>query len=123
MTSTVYSNATSGSSTSTDLTLRDGLDGMIRRFDASKARGIDATVQMVLTGNGGGDYQVHIKDGKAQLARGTAEKPAATVEVASSVWLDILAGKLDPTAAFMGGKLKVSGDMGLMMRFQSMFIA
>ena len=105
------------------MTLKEGLTGMIDRFDASKARGVDATVQMVLTGEGGGEYQVHIKDGHAALVEGKAEKPAATVEVASTDWLDILAGKMDPTMAFMGGKLKVAGDLGLMMRFQSMFVA
>jgi putative sterol carrier protein len=28
---------------------------------------------------------------------------------------------MDPTRAFMAGKLRISGDLGLMMRFQTMF--
>jgi len=33
---------------------------------------------------------------------------------------DILAGQLDPTAAFMSGRLRVEGDMGLAMRLGSL---
>jgi len=36
--------------------------------------------------------------------------------------VDIIAGRLDPTKAFMSGKLRIAGDLGLMMRFQRMFI-
>ena len=33
----------------------------------------------------------------------------------------ILAGDLDPTTAFMMGKLKVEGDMGIAMKLSSVF--
>ena len=105
------------------MTSQEGLSEMVRHFDASKAKGIDATVQMKLTGSDGGEYHIMIKDGAAKLVTGHADHPNATVEVASKDWMDILAGTLDSTAAFMNGKLRVSGDLGLMMRFQSMFVA
>jgi putative sterol carrier protein len=33
----------------------------------------------------------------------------------------IFTGQMDPTAAFMQGKLKIKGDMGLAIKFQTMF--
>ena len=36
-------------------------------------------------------------------------------------YLDMVSGKLNPQMAFMQGKLKISGDMGLLLRFQSFF--
>jgi putative sterol carrier protein len=33
----------------------------------------------------------------------------------------IATGKLDGTAAFMQGKLKIKGDMGLAIKYQSLF--
>ena len=36
-------------------------------------------------------------------------------------WIKIATGQLDPTAAFMSGKLKIKGDMGLAMKFASLF--
>jgi putative sterol carrier protein len=41
--------------------------------------------------------------------------------VDSDDWLNILSGALDAVSAFMGGKIKIQGDMGLMMQFQNWF--
>jgi putative sterol carrier protein len=46
----------------------------------------------------------------------TADAPAdCTIGVSKSDLEDLLAGDLNPTAAFMQGKLKVSGDMSIAM--------
>ena len=34
---------------------------------------------------------------------------------------EILSGELDPTSAFMGGRLRVEGDMGTAMRLSGLF--
>ncbi|WP_396593498.1 SCP2 sterol-binding domain-containing protein [Brevundimonas sp. R86498] len=39
-----------------------------------------------------------------------------TVKISKSDFLDMAAGKLNPTAAFMSGKIKIDGDMGLAMQ-------
>lgn len=103
------------------MTLEQVLNGMIERFDASKATGVDAQVQMRASGEDGGDYVFTIKAGKAALSKGLAEKPVATVNVSAADWISIAMGKLDPMMAFMTGKLKVNGDIGFMMKFQGMF--
>lgn len=41
-----------------------------------------------------------------------------TVGITIADLQDMLAGKLQPTTAFMTGKIKVSGDMGVAMRLQ-----
>lgn len=44
-----------------------------------------------------------------------------TVSLAKSDLDDIISGDLDPTAAFMQGKLKVEGDMGVAMKLGQVF--
>ena len=42
-----------------------------------------------------------------------------TITADSETFRDLLAGELDPTAAFMSGRLAIDGDMGLAMRLAS----
>jgi putative sterol carrier protein len=41
--------------------------------------------------------------------------------MAAQDYLDMLSGKLNGQVAFMSGKLRISGDMGLALRMQSLF--
>ena len=41
--------------------------------------------------------------------------------MAASDYLDMVNGKLNPQMAFMSGKLKIAGDMGLAMKMQQIF--
>ncbi|MCS7015640.1 MAG: SCP2 sterol-binding domain-containing protein [Gemmatales bacterium] len=103
------------------MTLAEALQGMMNTFNPAKAKGVNAVVQLNASGEGGGAYHVKIADSQCQLIEGAATNPTVTIDVAVQDWIDILTGKLDPTRAFMSGKLRIKGDLGLMMRFQSMF--
>lgn len=94
---------------------------LINRFDASKAKGVNAIIQIKATGEGNNTHAIIIKDGKAEVVDGLVDNPNATIDVSAQDWVAINNGDLDPTMAFMSGKLRVGGDMGLMMRFQTIF--
>jgi putative sterol carrier protein len=87
-----------------------------------KAGSTKATIQFDLSGDQGGKWWIKIADGKAQSGKGDAPEPAnLTLMADSKDWVNIMTGKLDGTAAFMQGKLKIKGDMGLAIKMQSLF--
>jgi putative sterol carrier protein len=95
---------------------------MVNNLNPAQAKGVNAVVQLNATGEDGGEYVLTIADGKADMKEGTAETPSVTINVAANDWIAIIGGQLDATKAFMTGKLRISGDLGLMMRFQRMFM-
>src|SRR3972149_8056526 len=58
-------------------------------------------------------YQVTMKEGKAAVAAGEASSPNCTVTMAENDFLDMVAGRLNGQMAFMTGKLKGAGGMGV----------
>ena len=52
-------------------------------------------------------------------ARASDDAADVTLSASADTFLDILAGNLDATSAFMTGRLKLDGDMGLAMRLGS----
>ena len=86
---------------------------MIKAFVPEKAGGIDTIIQFKFTGSQASDWYVIIKDQKVETVNGIHPAPKMTMTVDSDDYIKISTGELDATAAFMKGKVKVSGDMGV----------
>ncbi|MEP7105021.1 MAG: SCP2 sterol-binding domain-containing protein [Chloroflexota bacterium] len=94
---------------------------MPQYFQADKAGNTNATINFDLGGPNAGKYWIKIHDGQAESGKGEGENPNLTLLADAGDFVKIIFGQLDPTAAFMQGKLKIKGDMGLALKFQSMF--
>jgi putative sterol carrier protein len=94
---------------------------MPKNINADAAKGMNSTIQFNLAGDNGGQWYVNIKDGKAEVQEGTAPSPNMTLSMSAQDYVDMIMGKLNGQMAFMSGKLKISGDMGLAMKMQSLF--
>jgi putative sterol carrier protein len=90
-------------------------------FLAEKAAGVKASVYYQVTGEGGGDYTCLIEDGGFTLLREAKPDATSTVVIAAEDWIALNEGKLDPMQAFMTGKLKGTGDLGLLQKFPRYF--
>jgi aminoglycoside phosphotransferase (APT) family kinase protein len=74
--------------------------------------------QFHLTGPGGHDWYLEIKDGQGRRVEGCAADPVVTLTAAADDWTAIQEGRLDRMQAFMQGKMKIEGDMSLLMQLE-----
>jgi len=102
-------------------TVKETFDLMASRFKPEKAAGVSAVIQYEISGEGGGTWNATIQDGTCAVASGAVASPSLTLTISGQDWLDMLAGKLSGQMAFMSGKLKLKGDMGLAMKVSGMF--
>jgi putative sterol carrier protein len=96
-------------------------DNMPRAFLPEEARGMHAVIQFDLTGEGGGEWNAKIEDGTLAVAQGRAANPTATVSATAADYVAIINGDLKAMSAFMAGRVKVKGDINVMLRMQKMF--
>jgi putative sterol carrier protein len=68
---------------------------------------------------GESSYNVKLKDGKATVSAGETPSPNCTLTMAEGDFLDMVSGRLNGQMAFLTGKLKVAGDMGLALKLGS----
>ena len=84
------------------------------------AAGKTATIQQVI---GGGDdethYWIRIADGVIDMGLGDAEGPDATITESYETAVALAKSELSPVTAFMTGKIKVAGNMGMLLGLQS----
>jgi putative sterol carrier protein len=92
-----------------------------KAFVPSAAEGVNAVIQYKLTGEGGGDFIITIKDGKCTVAEGIVENPNVTLTSDAKDFGDVLMGVANGMAYFMQGKLKLAGDLNLAMKLTSFF--
>ena len=103
------------------MTPKEIFEQMSANVNADAAKGMNATIQFNLSGDNGGQWYVGIKDGGATVSQGSAPSANMTLSMTAQDYVDMIMGKLNGQMAFMSGKLKISGDMGLAMKMQSLF--
>lgn len=91
--------------------------------DPTKVNGLEAVFQFNLSGEDEGVYQIILRKNEAAAHEGEKEVANCTLNMKAEDFKKLLAGKLNATMAFMTGKLKVSGDMGLAMKLPSVLSA
>ncbi|HEY1690651.1 MAG TPA: SCP2 sterol-binding domain-containing protein [Polyangiaceae bacterium] len=99
--------------------IKEYFDTLPERFVATAARGVKATYQFELAGDGGGTYHVKVDDGTMQVAEGPADAPNTTIKMAAGDYVQMVNGKMSGTMAFMKGKLKVTGNVMLAQKMNS----
>jgi len=88
------------------------------RFKPEKAAGIDIIVQINITGPNGGDWVVTIKNQKLEVKEGTHPSPTLELKMIETDYMDLVNGKMSGEKAFITGKLKFKGKIGLALKLR-----
>jgi putative sterol carrier protein len=85
------------------------------------AKEINAIYEFVINGANGGTWTVDLTapDG-GKVTSGSTGNAKCTITVADNDFVGIITKKTNAQMAFMSGKLKIKGDMGLAMKLQKL---
>ena len=103
------------------LTIADLIAQMPGAFLPEKAQGMNVVIQFNFSGAEAGNWNVEIKNGALKIEKGIHPSPSLTISADSADYLKLYNKEIDPMQAFMQGKLKVQGDMGLAMKMMQFF--
>ncbi|MGH2723713.1 MAG: SCP2 sterol-binding domain-containing protein [Actinomycetota bacterium] len=97
--------------------------GFEERFVPERAQGVTADVQWVVVDEGQEHpYRLRIADGRCTAERGRVEgEPKVTLTTDIVSFAKLVTGNAQGPALFMGGKLKMQGDMMFSMQLNNYF--
>jgi predicted Zn finger-like uncharacterized protein len=92
------------------LKVADFFETQHTRFLPDQAAGVNAHISYDITGEGGGQWTLIVKDGECDI-RPEGDPSAKThAKMTAKTYLKLAQGKLDGRVAFMLGKIKLKGD-------------
>jgi putative sterol carrier protein len=104
------------------LAVSEIMERIPKAFAAGGSKDINAVVHFKFTGAEPGEWNATIQDGACHVAQGLPRsRPTISVVADSSDFVNIAAGELDATKAYMEGKIKVTGDLLLIPKLIKLF--
>jgi len=108
------------------LSFMENMKGMLKDFlksgipaEKGLGAGYNKVIQFEVTGDLKPEFYLEIKGGKdLSITEGRHQKPDITISSDKDTMVGIGAGKVNPTQAFMQGKIKVKGAMMELMKLQ-----
>jgi aminoglycoside phosphotransferase (APT) family kinase protein/putative sterol carrier protein len=91
-----------------------------KKTEGARIEDITATIQFHLTGPGGSDWYLISDKGKGMRHEGIADNPTCIVTATADDWRAIQEGKLDRMEAWTSARLKVDGNINVMVQLQDM---
>ncbi|MCK4909617.1 MAG: SCP2 sterol-binding domain-containing protein [Planctomycetes bacterium] len=92
-------------------TVKEMVDGLPGLFNSARAKGYNRQIQLKISGDGGGEWWLDIKDQKCTVKDGLLENPRLILEMADSDFIAYFTGKVHPMELVRSKKMKFTGPM------------
>ena len=92
-------------------------------FRSEAAPGLNAVYQFEISGAETFNAYLRIADNRCTFHEGSHEKPDVLIKAPAEVWLAVSQGTLDGQSAFLSGKYRVEGNVGLLLKLKTLFPA
>jgi putative sterol carrier protein len=92
-----------------------------RSFEKENSAGIALSVGLHLSGEGGGDWLMRIRDQELVIEAGEADDCDSDVRLDTKDLPGLIDGSLNPMRAFLSGRIQVNGDQMALLKLPSMF--
>jgi putative sterol carrier protein len=104
-----------------NLTARDLIETMPAAFRPERASRVNAVIQFELSGEGGGNWYLTVKDGACTVTEGVSEVAQGTIIMTASDYEALAAGEIGGMKAFLTGRIKTKGDFTLLKKMETWF--
>jgi putative sterol carrier protein len=101
--------------------VREMLEKMPNSFLPDKAGDAKARIQLDLTGDEGGAWLLDVADRQCTVKEEKASQADVTVTMDANDFVALYSNKLNPVQAFMSGRIKVAGNVGMVMQLLNWF--
>jgi 3-hydroxy-3-methylglutaryl CoA synthase/NAD(P)-dependent dehydrogenase (short-subunit alcohol dehydrogenase family)/putative sterol carrier protein len=96
-------------------------EAMPERFKPEAAAGVEVVFQWNISGEGGGDWVVEVKEGACKVEAGKHPNPTTTLKMSGEDFMQLIGGNLPAMQAYTSGKLKIEGDLMKSQLVQKLF--
>jgi putative sterol carrier protein len=101
--------------------VREMVEKMPGAFLPDKAGDATARIQLDLTGDQGGAWLLDVAERQCTVTEEKASEADVTVTMDADDFVALYSNKLNPVQAFMSGRIKVAGNVGMVMQLLNWF--
>ena len=98
---------------------REFFEALPGRVDPERIAGVDASYLFEVAGEG--RWLVEVRDGGVAVTENSPGGADVTFSLSGETFTKLIAGRQNPMVAYMTGKLKISGDVGVAMHLRDLF--
>lgn len=93
------------------------------RLKENPEKDVKAIYQFDVTGELGGQWTITLNENENKVEKGTISNADCIITIADKDFVNLVQGSLNPQLAFMTGKLRVKGNLGLALKLGSLLKA